>query len=280
MFLVRWVSRLPWKIIYTLSDLLFFIAYYLLQYRKDVVKNNLMLAFPEKSQQERNIIAKQFYRNLCDVILEIIKTLTISVEELNERIRVANPELLEEYLQSNQSVIVMTGHLGNWEWIPQVLKPMFPQYSFCPVYKQLSDAFSNNLMLQIRSRFGIEPILKEHTLREVAKRRKAGQVFCLGLVADQSPAKHELEFKTNFFNIPTYFYTGGEKLARQTGFPVLYAVVQRLKRGCYVLEFEKLQPSLQSSNQIIKTYVDLLEKSIKKQPADWLWSHKRWKFSY
>jgi KDO2-lipid IV(A) lauroyltransferase len=278
MFFIQLISRLPWAVLYRISDLLFVLTYYLIGYRKKVVIHNLTLAFPEQSPTEIKAIAKDFYRHLCDIIVEIIKTLTISAEDFRKHISVENPELLGLYLQKGQSCIVMAGHVSHWEWTPPVLQLMFPEYEFCPVYKTLSNPFSDKLVLQIRSRFGVEPITKENTLREVVRRKKAGKTFCLGLVADQSPAGHELDFKTNFFNLPTYFYTGSDKLARQTGFPVFYSEVERIARGKYVLRLQLIEPQENHPNEIIEIYARLLEASIRKHPAHWLWSHKRWKF--
>lgn len=279
MFFIRLISRLPWVVLYRISDFLFVVTYYLAGYRKTVVLRNLALAFPEKSASERKKIAKEFYRHLCDIIVEMIKTLTVSEEDFCKRIHVENPELLGNYLTKGQSCIVLAGHISHWEWTPHVFKLLFPQYSFCPVYKTLSDSFSDRLVLRIRSRFGVEPVTKENTLREVLRRKKAGETFVIGLVADQSPAGHEINFKTDFFNIPTYFYTGADKLARQTGFPVIYSEVERQARGKYVLRLQSIEPRHNRPNEIIEIYARLLEASVRKQPAHWLWSHKRWKFS-
>ncbi|MCS7019198.1 MAG: lysophospholipid acyltransferase family protein [Cytophagales bacterium] len=278
MFFIRLFSHLPWSILYCISDLLFLVSYYLIGYRKDVVLYNLALAFPEKNDAERRAIAKDFYKHLCDIIVEIVKTLTISQEDLQRRIYIENPEVLGQYLTNGQSCIVVAGHISHWEWTPAIIKLRFPQYSIMPVYKTLSNAFSDRLVLQIRSRFGVVPITKENVLREVVRRKKNGEIFCLGLVADQSPAGHEIDFKTNFFNIPTYFYTGADKLSRQTGFPVVYSEVERLARGKYVLRLQVIEPQNNHPNEIIERYAQLLETSIRKHPAHWLWSHKRWKF--
>lgn len=278
MLFIRLISLLPWTVLHRISDVLFVLIYYLIGYRKKVVIHNLALAFPEKTDAERAAIAKDFYKHLCDIIVEIVKMLTISPEDLQKHIHVENPELLAKYLEHGQSCIVMTGHVSHWEWTSLVLQLMFPRYGFCPVYKTLSNPFSNRLVLQIRSRFGVVPITKENTLREVIRRKKAGETFCLGLVADQSPAGYELDFQTNFFNLPTYFYTGADKLARQTGFPVLYSEIERIARGKYVLRLQLIEPKQNCSNEIIEIYARLLEASIRKHPAHWLWSHKRWKF--
>ncbi len=278
MFFIRLISRLPWAVLHLISDFLFLLTYYLIGYRKNVVLHNLKLAFPEKNANEHRAIAKEFYRHLCDIIIEIIKTLTISPEDFQRHIRVENPELLGQYLDKGQSCIVMAGHVSHWEWTPPALQLLFPSYSFCPVYKTLSNSFSDRLVLQIRSRFGVVPITKENTLREVVRRKKSSNTFVIGLVADQSPAGHELDFQTTFFNLPTYFYTGGDKLARQTGFPVLYSEIERIARSQYVLRLQLIEPKQGYPNEIIELYARLLEQSIRRHPAHWLWSHKRWKF--
>ncbi len=278
MFFIRLISRLPWAVLHRISDFLFLLTYYLIGYRKKVIMHNLALAFPEKTDAERKAIVKEFYKHLCDIIVEMVKTLTISAEDFRKHIYMENPELLAQYLDQGQSCIIMAGHLSHWEWTPPILKLLFPKYDGLPVYKTLSNPFSDRLVLKIRSRFGVIPITKENTLREVVRRKKAGETFILGLVADQSPAGHELDFKTNFFNIPTYFYTGSDKLARQTGFPVFYSEIERLARSRYVLRLQLIEPQQHYPNEIIEIYARLLEASIRKHPAHWLWSHKRWKF--
>jgi Kdo2-lipid IVA lauroyltransferase/acyltransferase len=278
-FFFRILSSLPWPVLYLFGHLIDAMTYHVIRYRRQVVDANLLLAFPEKSPRERRQIARQFYRNLSQIIVEIIKFLTISEESMRHRMSIVNGGLILDRLKAGQPVIVMAGHLGNWEITPLITQLHAQHYPLMPVYKTLSSPFFDQLMLTIRSRFGCQPITKEATLRGVVKLRKAGQAFSLGLVADQSPAAHEIDCWVDFFGQPTAFYHGGDKLAKTTGFPVLYSSVQRLKKGHYALVYEELQSAPYSANQpeIIERFAAKLEHDIRQSPADWLWSHKRWK---
>lgn len=275
----RFFSRLPWPILYALAHGISFLSYYLLRYRRQVVDANLLLAFPDKTARERRQIARQFYRNLSQIIVEIIKFLTISEADFRQRIQIVNTDVLLGRLAAGQPVIVMAGHLGNWEITPLISRLYAPHCPMLPVYKTLSSPFFDRLMLAIRSRFGCQPIVKEATLRQLVKFRQSGQAFCLGLVADQSPAAHEIDCWVDFFGRPTPFYTGGDKLAKTTGFPVLYSYVRRVKKGHYQLVFEPLKaaPYQPDRPEVIELFAARLEQSIRESPADWLWSHKRWK---
>ncbi len=265
--------------LYFFGHLFDFFAYMVFRYRRKVVAANLLLAFPEKSAVERQQIARQFYRNLSQIIVEIIKFLTISETEMRKRVTIVNYELLLNRLRSGQSAIVMAGHVGNWEVTPLITQLYEGAYPLVPVYKTLSSPFFDRLMLAIRSRFGCRPITKEATLRQVVKMRRAGQVFCLGLVADQSPAAHEVDCWINFFDHPTPFYTGGDKLAKTIGLPVLYSSVRRIKKGHYELVYEELKspPYTPDRPELIELFAAKLAQSIRDSPSDWLWSHKRWK---
>jgi Kdo2-lipid IVA lauroyltransferase/acyltransferase len=277
--LFQFLSRLPWPVLYALAHAIDLLSYHVLRYRRPVVDANLLLAFPDKTAQERREIARQFYRNLSQIIVEIIKFLTISEADFQRRVQIVNHDVLLGHLAAGRPVIVMAGHFGNWEITPLISRLYASGCPMLPVYKTLSSPFFDRLMLAIRSRFGCEPIVKEATLRRLVKFRQAGQPFCLGLVADQSPAGHEIDCWVDFFGRPTPFYTGGDKLAKTTGFPVLYSYVRRVKKGHYQLVYEELKapPYRSDSPEVIELFAARLEQSIRESPADWLWSHKRWK---
>lgn len=270
------LSRLPFPVLYALADVLYIVAYYLMGYRKHVVRENLQKAFPEKSPEEIQRLVKAFYRNLTDVIVEILKALTISKEEITRRVRVVRPEILQQYADKGQSVLALTSHQCNWEWI---LLGSSVRYDFPldAVYRPLSNSFFDRLMRKVRSRFGGDPIPAARTLRELVRRKN--QVRILGVVADQSPAKDEEKYWTRFLSRETAFYTGPDRLAYLTKQPVVFISMHRIKRGYYEVVFQPLAepPYEKDSNNIVQKYALLAEASIRQQPANWLWSHRRWK---
>jgi KDO2-lipid IV(A) lauroyltransferase len=268
-------SRLPLRLLYIFSDVLYLLLRYVVRYRWAVVLQNLQNAFPGLSPAERRRVANAFYRNLTDVFVETLKALSLSEGELRRRVRVVNPELYEPYLRAGQTVLMMTAHQGNWEWQSLGVRVLGPAVD--AVYQPLSSAFFDRLMRQIRGRFGITPLPMQGLLRDMAKRR--GQPRLIGLVADQA-APPETAYWTRFLNQETDFFVGTDKLARQFGCPVLVAEMRRVRRGYYELEFHSLaEPPYDTLPPLalIEAYVRKLEVSIQHHPADWLWSHRRWK---
>ncbi|MDO1450298.1 lysophospholipid acyltransferase family protein [Rhodocytophaga aerolata] len=279
MFLITSISRLPFRVLYALSDCLFFVLYYVLKYRREVVKRNLVNAFPEKSTEEIGLIAKEFYRNLTDVIVETVKALTISDQELNSRIHVLNFDACMRELTNNQSIIVMASHQANWEWLQLVFSANLAKKHIAvdAVYKPLHNQFSERLMLAIRTRFGSYPLPMNKLPREIVSRRPITRI--IAMVADQMPAP-ETAYWTQFLNQDTPFFTGAAKIAQRTGYPVFYVGMRRIRRGYYEVYAHPLKVEPVTSNldhSIIEAYVQEVEKAIKLSPAQWLWSHKRWK---
>lgn len=269
------ISRLPLSLLYVFSDGLYLLLRHVVRYRRSVVLQNLQNAFPEKSSAERRRIANRFYRNLTDVFVETLKGLTVSEVELRQRVRVVNPEAFQPYLDAGQTVLIMTSHQCNWEWQSPAVRVLGPDVDV--VYQPLTNGFFDRMMREIRSRFGIAPLPMQGLLRDMVKRR--GQPRLVGLVADQA-APPETAFWTNFLNQDTDFFVGTDKLARQFGCPAIFAEMRRVRRGRYELRFFPLaEPPYEDLPPlaIIGRYVRRLEESIRANPADWLWSHRRWK---
>jgi KDO2-lipid IV(A) lauroyltransferase len=276
MFFLKFLSLLPLSFLYLLSDILIFFASKVFRYRKKVILQNLRKSFPEKSEKELQEICSGFYKNLSDILVEILSLLSLSSKGLGKRVKIVNPALPESFLSKNQPIIVLAGHLCNWEWLLSGCMVHF-KYPIDAVYKPLSSDFSEKLMCRIRSRFGANPLPMKNTLREQV--RKKNEAHTLAMVADQTPLKNEIQFWTNFLNQDTPFYVGADKIGKMLHMPVLFVGMRRIKRGYYEVWFEEIArpPFAEGEFSITETYAKVLEREIRKQPANWLWSHRRWK---
>ncbi|GJM28335.1 MAG: acetyltransferase [Cyclobacteriaceae bacterium] len=275
--ILRWISYLPLSVLYGVATLLYFVTFYVVRYRFRVVKTNLQNAFPGRSDSEINKIMKEFYRNFSDFIIEALKSLTISAKQLNSRVIIKDPEVIEKYFNNGQSVLVLTSHQFNWEWLllASSIKLSAP---LSPVYKQLNNKYFNNLMLKARSRFGSKPIEMQQTLVEIVNRKDKVNAF--GLVADQTPMVDADKYWSSFLNQDTAFYVGTERIAYLTRYPVLFVGMKKIKRGHYQIKFEELAEPPYSKNDhfILDRYIAKTEELIQASPAEWLWSHRRWKY--
>ncbi len=270
------VSCLPLRILYFLSSYLVYpILYYIVGYRKKVVKKNLKNSFPEKSSDELLAIEKKFYKYLSDIFLEVLKSFTISKKLLSSRITFENFEILKESISSGKSVIVSLGHIGNYEWIAKIF-PFALNTNFLVPYKKMTNPFFNAMFKKSREQFGAT-LFPTYETFNVLKDQKITQ-FVLGLANDQS-APPDKAFWVKFLNQDTSFFVGTEKIARQMDFPVFFGHVTVPKRGYYHIILEKISehPNLVEEGFILFNHAKLLEKDIIANPAHWLWTHKRWK---
>lgn len=276
MIFFRFLSRLPFPVLYRLADVLYFLLTYIVRYRHRVIQNNLHRAFPDKTAGQINTLVRGYYRNLTDIIVEIIKLPSLSIDELKSRVIYRNPERVRPWLDQQQSVLVMASHQANWEWLPPAaVLSGFPADS---IYKQLENPFFEKLMRVIRSTFGANPVPTNRLLRDMATRRRETRL--IALVADQMPDTPEHGYWTEFLHQDTPFYPGSERLARSLNLPVFYVEMVRLRRGHYEATFIPVaEPPYTDlpSGAILERYRGLLETTINAHPSDWLWSHKRWK---
>lgn len=268
---------LPNKLRYLLSDLLFFLIYRIFAYRKSVVLDNLSNSFPEKSEAQRQEIAADFFRNLVDIIVETSIQIHYSKEEAMKQYRIVNPELLEPFYRENRSIVYASSHFGNWEinasqenWTP---------YQLLAVYKPLTSKTTERFMNTMRSHIGGIPVKMRDVFREVIKRSANGELFAVGLLADQAPMPDESHFWTLFLGQETSFFMGIEKMAKKYNMPVIFPKTKRIERGRYETEFVLLcaDPKNEPEFAITKRYTCMLEEAIKQNPSCWLWSHRRWK---
>ncbi|HNS18036.1 MAG TPA: lysophospholipid acyltransferase family protein [Bacteroidales bacterium] len=277
--IARFVSWLPFPLLYMFSDVLYLKLYYVFRYRKKVVFSNLRNAFPEKSESEIRQIARKFYRHLADVVLEVMKLGSMSGDQLVSRLHFKNPAIIDEILDSGQSMIMAIGHIGNWEWMPIGFQRIYPLHGFA-VVKPLSDKFFDDYYHKIRSRLMIHSkvISFKHIYRALVRNRNEQTLTMLA--SDQTPHKDEIHYWTNFLNQETAFFLGLEKMAVSLNLAVIFMDVQQTRRGFYEMEVTKITdtPAETQPNEIIERYVQLLEGSIRSNPYNWLWSHRRWKY--
>ncbi len=276
MGLLKIISRLPFPVLYFISDMLYVLLWYGIRYRRPVVLQNLQGSFPEKSNVEIRRIAKNFYRHLCDVVVETLKTLTMSEASLSRRVHIQNREVVERYFRQEHSVVVATSHQGNWEWLLVSCSLQLP-FQVDAIYMELSNPFFNKLMKKIRSRFGTHMVEKKVSFREIIRRKPLVRI--IAIVADQGSTANAQLHWTTFLHRETGFYTGPERIARKTDIPVIFVSMHRERRGFYQIRFQELDspPFHKQPNYITEQYVRAVEDSICQHPEQWLWSHKRWK---
>ncbi len=275
--LFRILSKLPFWVLYRLSDLLFVWLYFLQRYRRRIVAENLSKTFPEWSQTRRAACTRSFYRGFCDVLLESVKGATIRREELERRVVFENVELPHGLADEYGSVIALTGHSCNWEWL-LLGSSLISHLPLDAIYKPLHDEQANAFMYRMRSRFGATLIDSKDAIRTVAKRRRVRRAITI--VADQTPGKHHDKHWTTFLGRDTPFYLGAELIARFTRYPVVFAAMRRVRRGHYAVRFELLctPPYRKGEHKVLEAYAAALERQITEQPETWLWSHRKWKY--
>lgn len=271
------ISLLPFPVFYRLSDLLYLLLYKVAGYRKQVVMENLRNAFPEKTPGELKVIASTYYRNLSDIMLETIKMLTLSRRQLLKRFRLNNPELPEHYYAQGRSVIGIVGHYGNWEWAC-LIQGLSKQPSLV-IYKPLNNPYFNRLFCRMRARTGAVMVPMKRIMRKLVEYRNRPSMTIFA--ADQTPVKSESVYWTRFLNQDTPVFLGAEKIARMNDSVVLFCDINRLGRGRYEVNYKLLfeNPRETQEYEITEAHLSYLEKRIRESPADWLWSHRRWKHS-
>jgi KDO2-lipid IV(A) lauroyltransferase len=274
--MVKFLSRLPMRALYAFSAFLYFLAYYIVRHRHRVISEQIAKVFPDSSAAERVAIHKRFLRNFCDVMVEVLKSASMTAADMTEHVRILNLAAAREYLVAGQSVMFVTSHLCNWEWLLQGMSVQLG-HPLDAAYKPLHDAWAERLMLAIRSRFGARLVPAKDLLADYLKRRAV--VRALAMNADQAPVSTDKRYWTTFLGQDTAFYVGLEQIARATRLPVMYVVMRRSRRGYYEAELhplwdgrEKLEP-----NAITERYARACEIDVLKSPADWLWSYRRWR---
>ena len=273
------LSLLPMKVHYLLSDLLFWVLYGLLGYRKKVLEKNLKASFPEKSEEELKRIERGFYHFFCDYIAESVKLMTIRRENLRRRMVFKGAELVDEVIESGQSCAVFLGHLCNWEWVTSLPLWVTPKAQCGQIYHPIENKDFDRLFLRSRQRMGAVCIPMADTLRKIIEFKKAGQPVVIGYISDQVPFWTNIHHWVDFLHHDTPVLTGMERIARKVNHAVFFLDVRRVRRGYYEAEFKLItrEPQKMGEYEITDIYYRMLEQSIRRAPEFWLWSHNRWK---
>lgn len=281
LFFLKLVSYTPFWLLYAISDLLYYPLYYVVRYRRKVVRRNLTESFPKKSLDEIKQIEKKFYHHFVDMAFESCKLSTISIEEIRRRAVFKNVEAVDAIHAQGQSTAVMIGHYGNWEWITSLRSWLTADVHTVQIYHKLSNDAMERLMLELRERLGNKCVLRHDTVRYMVNAADMGQPLCVGYLSDQSPKRRESKYFLPFLNHNVPVLTGTEKLIKHFGHAPFYLTCKRIKRGYFEYEFVPLCSDAKSlpDFELTRLYFERLEQEIKQQPELYLWTHNRFKYA-
>ena len=273
------VAHLPLRVLYVFSDIAYLSIYYVVRYRRKTVRHNLEMVFGTADRKRIIAIEKKFYRHLCDCMVETVKLLHISDEEVDRRVDVTNGEYIDSIIRSGHSVVLFLGHYGNWEWVQAIIHHFSEPLVGGQIYKPLHNEVMDRTMLRIRSRFGLECIPQDRAVRRLIGIEREGQKFVIGFISDQRPSGKLLHHWTGFLGIDTPYMVGGETIGNHVDARFVYLDVEKTSRGYYRLTFCPVEPDPGDREEYPYTreFMRMLEKTILRNPAYWLWSHKRWK---
>ena len=272
------VSKLPLKIQYLFSDLIFFVGYHVLGYRKDVVEKNLKKSFPEKNDEEIKQIRRIFFKNFSDYIVEMVRAFTMSSDELRVRVQHINQDVFHDAKAEGKNIILLAGHVFNWEWI-NALATIVPQKNSYPVYRKVSSTFWEEKVKVIRNRFGNHALEAREVIRHILKHPNDGESIYM-FVADQTPHSSEVTYGLNFLNQKTPTFIGYDKLATKLDLAFVYCEMKKVKRGFYQVNYYRIYPDGErfEEYEVVKKFHKKLENTIHKNPDNYLWSHRKWKY--
>lgn len=271
-------SKLPLKVLYGLSDFIFVILYFVVGYRKDVVLQNLKNSFPAKSDSELKIIRKKFYLNFCDYLVETLKSFTISSHELRVRVQHLNQDVFHEAKKENKNIILLAGHIFNWEWF-NALATIIPQEKSFPVYRKVQSSFWEQKVKAIRNRFGNHALEAKEVIRHIFKNTNDGNSVYM-FVADQTPHSSEVTYGLEFLHQKTPAFVGYDKLSTRMDLVFVYCEMKKVKRGYYQINYHRIYPDGEKFQEyeVVRKFHKMLETTINKRPDNYLWSHRRWKY--
>jgi Kdo2-lipid IVA lauroyltransferase/acyltransferase len=274
--MIKFLSRLPLRALYVFSSFLYLLAFYVVRHRHQVIRGQLEKVFPDLSDAERELIHKRFLKNFCDVVIEVLKSISMTEADMRAHVQILNLAVARRYLDAGQSVMLVTSHLGNWEWLLHGVTLQLG-YPVDAAYKPLHDQWAERLMLAVRSRFGARLVPAKELLADFLRRR--GIVRAVAMNADQAPVSTDKRYWTQFLGQDTAFYIGAEQIARATRLPILYVRVRRVRRGYYEVELSQLWDGREvtEANTVTERYARACEIDVLKSPADWLWSYRRWR---
>lgn len=271
------ISILPFRILYLFSDIIYVLVYYIIGYRKKTVRANLAMALPHLNDQERLIIEKKSYHHLCDMFLEMAKTLTISSKEMNKRFVIKNIEIIKDYEKKGKSIMLLASHYASWEWLITLNQKI--SFRGVGVYKKINNKYFDKLVRKIRSKYNTELVVTNKTIPFIAENQKKGILSLYALASDQSPAGNRIFHWDNFMGIEVPVHTGPEMLSKKYDLNVLFVKVKKVKRGFYEATLVPITDDAKSIPDfgITHTFIREVEKQIEEAPEDYFWTHKRWK---
>lgn len=275
------LSLLPFRLLYGLADLFFFILYYLVRYRRAVVRNNLTSSFPEKSSQEIKKTERQFYRWLCDYAVETMKLLSISSEKLLKHVEFKNVEQMEKVFDEGRNCSLIMGHYCNWEWFAAMPLAMqrYPEAVVGALYHPLYNKAFDRLFLKLRTAHGVTCVPKQEILRYLVNCKKENRRTMFTYISDQAPKWENIHLWLDFLNHDTPVFSGGERIMRKGNDAVFFVDIERPYRGKYIFTYKPLvlEAAKTEEYEITRQFFKMLEEAIHRQPAYYLWTHKRWK---
>jgi len=276
-FPILWlISILPFRIFYFFSDLVYILVYYIIGYRKKVVYENLKLVFPDKSEKELFTIRKKFYKHMCDMFLEMIKTMSMSETEMRKRFQITNIPYVQE-LEKRKNIMIMASHYASWEW-GIILQKDIEATAF-GVYKKIKNPYFDKLVRDIRAKYNSVLISTKETIPTVLGNHRKGVKALYGFVSDQSPKLDKSTYWATFMNYNVPIFTGAEMLSRKCDLAVCYFKVEKIKRGHYKATYVPLteNPKDLKKFEITDLFLKEVEKQLYEAPEYYLWTHKRWK---
>ncbi|MGO4818807.1 lysophospholipid acyltransferase family protein [Flavobacterium sp. W22_SRS_FP1] len=271
------ISILPFRVFYLLSDVLYLLVYYVIGYRKKTVRANIALALPHLSLEERFSIEKKSYRHLCDMFMEMTKTMTISSREMNKRFIITNLEVINEYEKKEKSIMLLASHYASWEWLITLNQKI--SYQGIGVYKKISNKYFDKLIKDIRSKYNTQLVNTRDTIPLISNNQKKGILSIYALASDQSPKADRIFHWDSFMGVEVPVHTGAEMLAKKYDLNVIFAKVKKVKRGYYEATLIPLNddPTAVPDFEITHAFIKEVEKQIYEAPEYYFWTHKRWK---
>lgn len=272
-------AMLPMQVLYLLSDFLYIIIYKVAGYRLKVVRRNMEASFPDMPEVQLRRMEREFYRHFSDYIVETIKLAHISLEELQRRAFLRNPEVVDRLMNEGHSCfILLMGHFGNWEWFSGS-SSRFEDSRIYQIYRPLSNKAFDRLFIGLRTHFGSYGIKKNDTIRDIIQLKKDQTRSVVIFLADQTPSGANLHYWTTFLNQESAILTGPERIARKLDLPVIFLDTKKVKRGYYTVDMKLITKTPKETPEfwITEQYARLMETCILRNPACWLWTHKRWK---
>lgn len=275
--IIWFISLLPFRLLYLLSDFICFLVYNIFGYRKKTVRQNIARALPHLSEKEKLVIEKKFYHHLCDMFLEMMKTMTISQKEIDKRFVFTNLELYKDLEKKGKSIALLCAHYASYEWVISMNKHI--TFEGFAIYKKVNNKYFDKFVKDIRSRFKATLITTTETVPVIEQNIRNHHLGVYGFASDQSPQITKTHHWHKFMGIETPVHTGAEMLAKRFDMNVIFLRVKKVKRGYYESTFELMfdNPKGVSNYQISDEFLRRVELQILEAPEFYLWTHKRWK---